>query len=108
MRNGRYILDEQGNPVEEPELLKWAEWFENSANRRVALTFVENKRISTVFLGLDHSFSNAPDAVPVLWETMVFGGEHDEYQERYTSKDAALEGHWRIVEMCGGAKELTI
>jgi hypothetical protein len=24
---------------------------------------------------------------------MIFGGEHDQYQERYTSYEDALEGH---------------
>lgn len=49
-------------------------------------------RVSTVFLGLDHSFGAGP---PVLWETMIFGGDHDEYQERYTSYEDAVEGHAR-------------
>ncbi len=63
--------------------------------RRVAQTFVsKDVRVSTVFLGLDHSWDEGP---PVLWETMIFGGIHDDYQERYTSyKDARL-GHERAV-----------
>jgi hypothetical protein len=30
---------------------------------------------------------------------MVFGGEHDEYQERYHTYDEAEEGHKIICEM---------
>jgi hypothetical protein len=53
-------------------------------------------RVSTVFLGLDHSFGNGP---PVLWETMVFGADGDEQHcERYTSFEAAVTGHERNVE----------
>jgi DNA-binding LacI/PurR family transcriptional regulator len=26
-------------------------------------------------------------------ETMIFGGEHDQYQERYTSYEDAVKGH---------------
>ena len=37
--------------------------------------------------------------LPVLFETMVFGGEYDDYQERYHTYDEAEEGHKRIVEM---------
>lgn len=49
--------------------------------------------VSTVFLGLDHSYGKGP---PILWETMVFGGSmRDEYMERYTSEQEALEGHER-------------
>jgi len=29
----------------------------------------------------------------------VFGGEHDEYQERYHTYDEAEEGHKRICDM---------
>jgi hypothetical protein len=43
-----------------------------------------------VFLGLDHAWDSD---IPVLWETMIFGGEHDQYQERYTSYEDALKGH---------------
>ena len=44
-------------------------------------------------LGLDHAWSGPP----LLFETMVFGGELDEFQERYTSKPDALAGHARAV-----------
>jgi hypothetical protein len=50
-----------------------------------------------VFLGLDHSWT--PGGKPVLWETMIFGGEHDQYQERYTSHKDALEGHEKALTL---------
>ena len=46
--------------------------------------------VSTVFLGMDHSFGGGS---PVLFETMIFGGEHDQYQERYCTWDEAEKGH---------------
>lgn len=56
--------------------------------------------VSTVFLSMDHSLGGLiGDGSPVLFETMVFGGEHDEYQERYHTYDEAEEGHKRICEM---------
>lgn len=54
-----------------------------------------NFRVSTVFLGLDHSFSGG---VPVLFESMVFGGKHDNWMERYTTWDDAKKGHANIVK----------
>jgi len=60
-------------------LKEWAEWFEKS-NRRVATVIKDGVRVSTVFLGLDHRYGEGP---PQLFETMIFGGEHDEFQERY-------------------------
>jgi hypothetical protein len=97
----RYILDEQGQPVECPDLMTWARWFEAGEHRRrIALDKRGDITVSTVFLGLDHSFFGGP---PVLWETMIFGGEHDEDQERYTSQADALAGHARMCELAFGA-----
>jgi hypothetical protein len=50
-----------------------------------------------VFLGLDHQYGfNGP---PVLFETMIFGGKHDDYQDRYLTWDEAEAGHERAVKM---------
>jgi hypothetical protein len=87
---GRYILDRAGNPVPCPNLMTWARWYEVPTNRVVASTFYGPTHVSTVFLALDHDFTG--EGPPVLWETMIFGGEHDGYQERYTSRQEALEG----------------
>ena len=91
--SGRYILKD-GVPVPESDLLAWAKWLENDDNKRVAVTEVGEARISTVFLGLDHSFGTG---APVLFETMVFGGELDQHQQRYYTLEEAMIGHERIV-----------
>jgi hypothetical protein len=106
MREIKYILDKDGNPVPEPDVLKWGKWFEK-ADRKVANTnylrrnnktnFAKLINVSTVFLGLDHCFSGR--GKPILYETMIFGGSHDSYQERYTNKIAALAGHDRACAM---------
>lgn len=88
-----YVLDDQGNPVPEPDVLKWGRFFEKM-QRHVALTEIQGARISTVFLGVDHSFGGGP---PVLWETMVFGGKFDSEQERYSSLADAKRGHDAMV-----------
>ena len=99
--NGRYILNASGEPEPCPSLRTWAEWFEQEAHRRVADDIAGRVRISTVFLGLDHAIGNGP---PLLYETMIFGGPHDEYQERYTSKADALTGHAKAVALVQGTK----
>ena len=53
--------------------------------------------VSTIFMAMDHSFGD--DGEPILFETMVFGGEYNDYQERYHTYDEAEEGHRRICEM---------
>src|SRR5262245_39893209 len=65
---GTYILDANHQPVK-ASTLEWGRWFEDTGNRRVAETFTEHYRISTVFLGIDHAWGKGP---PLLYETMVF------------------------------------
>jgi hypothetical protein len=108
---GQYILDKDGNPVPEPNLLKWARWLESSHlspdkdNRIVAKDYINEVHISTVFLGLDHNFRNFGKAhpfKPILWETMIFGGENDQYCRRYTSRKEAEEGHRAAIRLVKG------
>jgi len=94
--NGKYILEGKKPKLVE-DALEWARWFE-TADRHVAQTILPSGvRVSTVFLGLDHSFC---DGEPILFETMVFGKcKYDEYQERYSTYEEAEIGHARIVKM---------
>jgi hypothetical protein len=65
---GQYIL--RGHePVLEEDLLTWGRWFEEN-DRHVRLTRVGPYTVSTVFLGLDHSF--ARHGPPILFETMCW------------------------------------
>lgn len=66
-----WILDENRNPVECPDVNVWGRWMERFANRNIKQTWLPKNgyKISTVFLGMDHSFGGS---VPVLFETMVF------------------------------------
>ena len=99
--SGKYILDANGQPIECDDIHEWARWFEKDENRRVALDEVGDVRVSTIFLGLALSWGGEP---PLLWETMIFGGEHGEYQERYSTREAALEGHARALALVKGGK----
>lgn len=93
-----YILDDKHNAVA-VSLLEWAKWFE-TASRRVKETNVGDIRISTVFLGLDHSFG---EGKPLLFETMIFGGEHNQDMDRYSTWQEAEDGHERFVNKVRGA-----
>jgi hypothetical protein len=85
-----YILDENNKPVRSTivDCGKWLE--ENPERKAVKQEHIDDIFISTVFLGLDHAWDSD---IPVLWETMIFRGEHDQYMDRYTSYEEALEGH---------------
>ena len=58
---------------------EWAKWYE-TAERHVGKVEKDGVMVSTVFLGLNHAWE--PNEPPKLFETMIFGGEHDQYQER--------------------------
>ena len=82
-----------GHLVEITDWQTWAEWFENT-DRHVALDTVGDVRVSTVFLGLDHSFGGGP---PLWFETMVFGGEHSDFTQRYATWEEAEAGHQMVL-----------
>ena len=75
-------------------VLTWAALFENEAYKRVAFTRFSHVNVSTVWLGLDHNWFGG---VPLIFETMIFGGPHDQFMRRWPTEASALAGHDRIV-----------
>lgn len=59
-------------------------------------------QVSTVHLGYDHNWSGG-NGPPLIFETMIFGGEHDQYQERYATLAEAKEGHRQACELAFGS-----
>jgi len=99
-----YDLD--GSPL---ELMEWARLFElrsePAGGWRIALDEGIGVCVSTVWLGLDHNYS--PAGPPLIFETMIFGGEHDQYQERYSTKEEAIEGHKKACALAFGVVLVT-
>jgi hypothetical protein len=88
-----YILVD-GEPREEPDIIRWATWFkEIGTGRQLARDDVAGAMVSTVFLGIDHGWGG----VVQLWETMVFGGALEGEQVRYATRAEALAGHSEMV-----------
>lgn len=91
--------DPDGNPI---NTTQWSIMMRD--HQRVASNIVNHDplheggsvTVSTVWLGLDHQYGDGP---PLIFETMIFGGEHDGYQERYSTKEQALAGHAKAVKM---------
>lgn len=113
----QYYILEDGAPVP-TDMLTWARWFDDACKRIVCrtgltrggeeLTLSPNVRtdpsemyvcVSTVFLGMDHSFAWSPTGPAILYETMVYlaDGEFLAPQWRYATADAARAMHVRIV-----------
>ena len=96
----KYILNEKGEPVVEPDLLTWGRWLQDHDDLRIVKQeWIENVRVSTVFLGLDYNWRlRGP---PVLWETMTFSNSkkcHYEQDRCAGSREQAMAMHQRMVE----------
>lgn len=82
-------------PTPVTDVREWADWFERHWDERVvAVDKVGETRMSTVFLATDYDFTGA--GIPVLFETMLFGGDYDGQQWRWRSWEEAERGHRRI------------
>ena len=90
----KFKLDDQHNPVP-CSLMDWGAMMANDAGRRVGFTKLPSGvEVSTVFLGLDHSWGEGP---MLLFETMTFKNRHGTMQDRYSTWDEAVAGHERVV-----------
>ncbi len=99
MRLGGYY-DIDTNPI---TIHEWGALFEDRDYRRIGETIIGPYRISTVWLGMDHSIFGIQ---PTIFETMIFGDaieipddELGGYQERYTYKHQAIAGHALAVNL---------
>lgn len=88
-----YVLRDK-KAVRVGSLEEWAK--EHGAMRHVADDTVGDVRISTVFLGLDHSHGFGP---PLLFETMIFGGVHNDHQARCSTWEQAEAQHAEALAM---------
>jgi hypothetical protein len=100
-----YVLDSH-EPKPEPDHITWARWFE-TADRVVRQDHSVGGKwfVSTVFLGIDHSFL---EEQPILFETMVFaegGSAEEDACERYATWEEAERGHEELVERYGGRQK---
>ena len=93
-----YILNGH-EPVKEESVVTWAMLFQDTDKRRVALSEVDSVDgiivVSTVFLASDHNFGG--EGPPILFETLVSGGEREEIHRCSTWKQAEQQ-HKDIVK----------
>lgn len=90
------------------DTMTWALWWEtHHEQRQIGDDRIERCRVSTVFLGLDHSFGGG---APVLFETMIFGGPLSGECWRYRTYAEAERGHAEAVAAAriAGAKVKSI
>lgn len=96
--SGRSLFyDRAGRPMTGDEYAEAK--YETMEYRRIGQDIVivgdEPCNVSTVWLGIDHNWMGR--GLPIIFETMIFGGPYDQAQERYATELAAQEGHMRTV-----------
>lgn len=87
--------DRDGKPMS--DTLAWARLSENRDYKVVKQTTIGRLFVSTVWLGLDHSFGSGP---PLIFETMVFDQGQDGTDvdcRRYSTEAEALAGHEEVL-----------
>ena len=104
--------DKTGKPI---RMLAWAKLFEDKNYKTIKQTTLPNKKwVSTVWLGLDHSFEESKK--PLIFETMVFKRKltgnfkknrklaYDLDSQRYSTLKEAIEGHDKMCKKWGKKK----
>ena len=92
----QYILKNK-KVIECSDIREWGEWFKKN-DKHIANTAKGGIRVSTIFLGSDHNWGSG---VPILFETMIFGGKYDQEQWRYCTWEEAEEGHKKACQLVG-------
>jgi hypothetical protein len=90
-----YYLLEKNHKLIKTDLITWIKFFKNF-DRIVKQEDIGNTKISTVFLGIDHNFGKGK---PLLFETIIFGGEHDQYQDRCSTWEQAEKMHQKAIDL---------
>jgi hypothetical protein len=100
MTRAHYYTLRGHKAVPQPDVLAWHVW-SMGANVSVARTHLDDGTyVSTVFLGIDHGIGD----VPILFETMIFGGPLHDTKYRTANWRTAELAHARAVELAKGAK----
>ena len=90
-----YILDENKNVIP-ATLFEWGEYLQNTHEERIVKKEnIDDYVISTVFIGLNHSYSGI---YPHIFETMIFKNGESIYCDRYSTWQEAEKGHLKATE----------
>ncbi len=115
-----YTLDLHGSPLPCDDVETWAKWYEGNTHQRI----LKKTRVaydggfswvSTIFLGIDFGRSGFDMETmieepkdPILYETMVFGGDLDGEGAKHHTREQAMSYHHKLVkhiEAGGGLQE---
>ena len=84
--------DREGNEI---TLAEWAAYSESRSYVVLKQNRLGDVGVSTIWTGVNLNLW--PDGPPLIFETMIFGGEYSHEYNRYPTEALALEGHDRAV-----------
>jgi hypothetical protein len=108
-----YTLDLAGNPQEAQTIEEWVHWAQNHTHDRVVLkTKCGDTWVVTIFLAIDfgreafdvETLVEEP-ALPLLYETMVFGGKRPGFSRKFPTRTQAIDFHHALENMVREAEE---
>lgn len=95
-----FVLSDDNQPVEEPNLGRWMDWMAaNERRRQVEATKVtKDIVVITEFAGLE-VIPVKPPAKPKTYQTMVHGGKGNGMMRGYVDAGLAKTGHHEVVRV---------
>jgi hypothetical protein len=109
-----WIREDDGTVRPEKDIRAWGDWYHAyvmAGKHVVEQTSLEDPQtgkpvvVSTIFLGMDHGLpyimrpEDRAAYLPLVFETMIFGGRHNEDRDKYPTEELARAGHKKAVEL---------
>jgi hypothetical protein len=92
-----WLLGDDNIPVTCDEIEIWARWIGQEERRIIGRTTIQDTLVSTVFTPRIALIGD-PE-LPYLFETMILGGLHHGWTNRYKTWEEALLGHDNAVKL---------
>lgn len=88
------FYNQQGEEIDRDT---WSKLFDDHEWRQIWIYRWDGYTVSTVWLWLDHGFRKGK---PLIFETMIFGGDRDGETYRYSNLEEARKWHKKIINAC--------
>jgi hypothetical protein len=101
MDDDRWYILQDKVPVPCEGLEAWALWAAGNL-RHIAYDQIGEVAVSTIFLGWNQRVFHRDSLPPILFETMILGGEHHGYQVRTCTWQEAEAAHTEAWDLVAG------
>jgi hypothetical protein len=98
-----FFLIDENHQVYEVDYREFNDNYMKNEYRHLEWTGNDDIYVSTIFTGVNNNFLG-DGRPPILFETMVFGGEYDKAQWRWSTYEQAIIGHKAIAQAIFASK----